>query len=195
MTRFWLCFLPLFVAVDAIGTLPLFMGLTEGIGRDRTRRVVARSVAAALVAAVAFIAGGKALLGYLGITIADFMVAGGVLLFVIAMSDLLTFEKRARQVDPDDLGAVPIGVPLLVGPAVLATALLLVDQHGLALTLAATVINILLAAVIFLSGGLIKSLLGTNGTKIVSKLASLVLAAIAVMMIRKGITTILQTLV
>jgi hypothetical protein len=101
VSRFWLCFVPLFVAVDAIGILPMFMGLTEGLDRAQMRRVVKQSVVVAMAVALTFLAIGKGVLSLLGVTIADFMIAGGSLLFIIAVNDLLTFEKRQRVVDRD----------------------------------------------------------------------------------------------
>ena len=187
MAAFWLCFVPLFVAVDAIGVLPMYMALTEGAEPSRLRQVVIKSFFTALAVAVTFIVGGKMILNSVGVEIADFMVAGGVLLFILALSDLLSYDKRQRRVDPEHLGAVPIGVPLIVGPAVLATALLLVDQHGMVVTLVATVVNIAIAAAVFSSSDLVYRLLGSAGSKVISKLASLLLASIAVMMVRKGV--------
>jgi len=73
----------------------------------------------------------------LAVRCADFMVAGGILLFVISMSDLLTTEKIQRKIDPESLGAVPLGVPLITGPDVLTTSMLLMNEHGLASTAAA----------------------------------------------------------
>ena len=187
MAQFWLCFVPLFVAVDPIGILPMFMGLVEGVERARVRRVIVQSVLTAMAVALAFVTAGKLILAGLGITIADFMVAGGTLLFVISLSDLLSTEKRQRQVDPDDLGAVPLGVPLIVGPAVLTTAMLLVDEYGVVPTASAVVLNILIAGAVFWAWEAIHRVLGKAGAKIISKLASLLLAAIAVMIVRKGI--------
>jgi multiple antibiotic resistance protein len=100
------------------------------------------------------------------------------------------FSKPQKQITAETLGPVPIGVPLIVGPAVLTTLLLLAREYGFIYTAIATVINILIAGMIFLLSELIMRLLGGSGTKIVSKIASLFLAAIAVMMVRKGLTTI-----
>ena len=192
MAEFWLCFVPLFIAVDAIGVLPMYMALTEGCEPARLRQVEIGSFFTALAVATVFIAGGKMILNFVGIEIADFMVAGGILLFILALSDLLSFDKKQRRVDSEHLGAVPIGVPLIVGPAVLATALLLVDQYGMVVTLAATVVNIAIAVAVFRSSHLVYRLLGSTGSKVISKLASLLLAAIAVMMVRKGLTVFLN---
>jgi multiple antibiotic resistance protein len=173
--------------VDALGVLPIFMNLTEGLDRATIRRMVSRSVITAMGVAVFFMAIGRLLLRLLGITIADFMIAGGALLFVISLSDIVGVEKRRRHIDPDSVGIVPLAVPLIVGPAVLTTILLLVDQQGVAPTVSAAIVNILAAGLIFQGANSIHRVLGDAGTKATSKLASLLLAAIAVMMMRKGI--------
>ena len=192
MTEFWLCFVPLFVAVDAIGVLPLFVSMAEGLPADRLRKVVAQSVVTAATVALAFLLFGPVLLRFMGITVADFMIAGGLLLLVIALNDLLSGGKRRRLLEQAELGAVPIGVPLITGPGVLTTCLLLVGLHGRALTASAVVVNIALAGLIFAFSGKITRAIGLSGTRTVSKVASLLLAAIAVMLIRKGIAEILK---
>lgn len=195
MKEFWLCFVPLFVAVDAIGVLPLYLSLTEGIEPVRLKKVVAQSVATAATVALAFLVFGPVLLRFMGITVPDFMIAGGLLLLAIALNDLLAGGKRRRLLDAGSLGAVPIGVPLITGPGVLTTCLLLVGIHGRFLTALAVVVNIVLAGAIFAFSGPITRAIGQNGTKTVSKVASLLLAAIAVMLIRKGLTDVIQTFV
>lgn len=187
MKEFWLCFVPLFVAVDALGILPLFIGITERVPKDRTRVVIAQSVMTALAVALLFLILGKAMFRFLGISVEDFMVAGGTLLFVISIVDLMTAGIKSRHYDLQTVGAVPIGVPLITGPAVLTTGVLLMNQHGLVITAIATLINIMLAGAVFLFAAPITRLLGSAGSKTASKISSLLLAAIAVMMIRKGI--------
>ncbi|MBN1848881.1 MAG: MarC family protein [Deltaproteobacteria bacterium] len=191
MKFFWLCFVPLFVAVDAIGVLPMFMGFTQDMDSRRIRGILYQSVFTAIAVALIFLAGGTALLKLLGITVSDFMIAGGILLFVISMSDLLSTEKRQRKIDPDNLGAVPLGVPLITGPAVLTTSILLMNEYGFVLTALAVVVNILIAGFIFSLAGPINQILGRAGAKTLSKIASLLLAAIAVMIVRKGIMALM----
>jgi multiple antibiotic resistance protein len=189
MKTFWLCFVPLFVAVDAIGVLPLFMNLTDGVDTGRVRRIVVQSVVTALVVSLVFCAIGEFLLSVLGITVSDFMIAGGTLLFALSLYDLLALEKHQRRLDVASLGAVPVGVPLIVGPAVLTTTILLLRQApSAALVVAAAVaVNILIAGVVLWFSNAIIRVIGKTGAKTVSKLASLLLAAIGVMMVRKGI--------
>lgn len=192
MKEFWLCFVPLFVAVDAIGVLPMFMSLTVDFDDRVTRKVVVQSVITAACVSLAFLAIGTWILKLLGISVADFMIAGGILIFVIAMSDLLSTEKAQRKVDHESLGAVPLGVPLIAGPAVLTTSILLLNAYGTMFTAAALVVNILIAGLVFFFAGNINRLLGKAGSKTISKIASLLLAAIAVMMVRKGIVSFMM---
>ena len=191
MKEFWLCFVPLFVAVDPIGCLPIFVGLTEGLSRARARRVIVQSIVVALIVGLLFLAAGKAVLALVGVSVADFMVAGGTLLFVLSVRDLVTAGTTERQVDPDSLGAVPLGVPLIAGPAMLTTSILLLDAHGAVLTAAALTVNVLIAGGLFLVSPAVYGLLGKAGSKALSKLAHLLLAAIGVMIVRRGIEMLL----
>jgi multiple antibiotic resistance protein len=103
----------------------------------------------------------------------------------------MTTEKIQRRIDPESMGAVPLGVPLITGPAVLTTAILLINEHSLLVTSAAILINILIAGILFFFAQYINMILGKSGAKTVSKIASLFLAAIAVMMVRKGLISFL----
>lgn len=187
MKEFWLCFVPLFVAVDPIGMLPIFLSLTNGIDKPVLGRIIRQSVITAAIVSLVFLAVGTGMLRLLGITMADFMVAGGVVLFIISVNDIVSSEQVRRQVDVDSLGAVPLGVPLIAGPAVLTMSLLLRDQYGMLLTGSCLVVNILLTGVSFTFADAIHRFLGKAGAKTISKLSSLLLAAIAVMIVRSGI--------
>lgn len=192
MKIFLLCFVPLFVAVDALGVLPIFISLTDGLSHSQKRQVLIQSLVTATAVALVFLAIGPTILIALNITVSDFMVAGGILLLVISLSDLLTGEKRQRFVDPETLGAVPLGVPIITGPAVLTTSVLLANAHGISLTALALMTNIGIAGVVFWFAQPITRFLGNAGTMILSKIASLFLATIAVMLIRKGIIDIIS---
>ena len=181
-----LSFIPLFVAVDAIGVLPIFVSLTEGLDKQQKNKIVVQSMVTAFLLAVSFILVGKLVFKLLGISIGDFMVAGGALLFCIAIIDLMNPTKE-RRMPVKDLGAVPIGTPLIVGPAVLTTSLVIISEYGLLPTVIAVIGNILFAGLIFSGSYWLIKVLGEAGTKALSKIMSLLLAAIAVMLMRKGI--------
>jgi len=187
---FWLCFVPLFIAGDAIGALPVFISITEGVQKRDLPKLIALSAVTGSVVGLAFVFIGEGILRLMGISVADFMVAGGSMLFVISLGDLVTFEKVTRRVHPEEIGPVPIGVPLIVGPGILTTVMLLVKEYGFFPTTAALIANVMVAALIFYSSDFIIRLVGKNGTKVVSKIASLFLAAIAVMIVRKGLFVI-----
>ena len=187
MESFVLCFVPLFVAVDAIGVLPLFMNLTEGIEQSKIKKIIIQSMITALIVALAFIAVGTATLKLLGISVADFMIAGGMLRFLISVRDVLSTEKKHYAIDMESMGAVPIGVPLITGPAVLTTSMLLINEHSLFITSLAIITNILIAGAVFFMAPFINRIIGKTGSKTISKITSLLLAAIGVMIVRRGI--------
>ena len=192
MEKFLLCFIPLFIAVDAIGILPIYLGLTEGLDSERRRRIVLQSIITASAVAIIFLMVGPFLLQLVGVGVSDFTVAGGVLLLVISLSDLVTGEKLQRMVDPETLGAVPIGVPLISGPAVLTTSVLFANQYGYIPTALALILNIAIAGIIFSMAIPIERFLGHAGSKILSKISSMFLASIAVMLIRRGIIEVVE---
>jgi multiple antibiotic resistance protein len=111
--------------------------------------------------------------------------------FGFATNDLLSPEKQRRRVDSQSVGAVPLGVPLTVGPAVLTTIILLANQHGRLPTVLAIIANVLIAGGVFWFSRIVDRLLGRTGIRTISKIASLILAAIAVMMVRLGVSEIL----
>ena len=192
MRNFLLAFIPIFVAVDAIGVLPIFISLTSGLKKKEKREIIVNSSVTAILLAVGFIFLGKFIFKILGITVGDFMIAGGFVLFCIAIKDILNPCKHHR-VPANELGAVPLGIPLIVGPAVLTTSLIIIAEYGVVSTLVSVVVNVILAALIFSSSGILIKILGENGTRALSKVTSLLLAAIAIMMVRKGIMALLTS--
>lgn len=189
---FLLALIPIFVAIDAIGILPLYMSFTEGTSEEERRQIVRQSIITAFIVAIGFIAVGKLVFHAIGITISDFKIAGGIILLTLAINDLL-FPEKIRRATVDMVGVVPLGVPLIVGPAVLATILVVVDLYGYPATVFSLVINLLFVWFVFSKATYIIEMLGKGGTRAVAKVASLLLAAIAVMLIRKGITEFLRT--
>lgn len=189
-TNIALAFIPLFVAVDAIGIAPIFVSLTVNFEQKDKNKIILQSMLTAICLAIGFIFLGKAVFKLMGISIGDFMVAGGSILFCIAIIDILSQTKQ-RHIPAGELGAVPLGTPLIVGPAVLTTSMLIVSQYGLSATIISVIVNILLAGLILkLSSFLIKAL-GESGSKALSKIMSLLLASIAVMLIRKGVSQLI----
>jgi multiple antibiotic resistance protein len=188
-TQFLSAFIPVFVAVDAVGVLPIYISFTEDLTPAKRRIIVFQAMIVAGIISIIFLFLGKAIFDFLHIEIADFMIAGGVLLFCIAIGDIIS-QKKKQRVPPEEVGAVPLGTPLIVGPAVLSTSLIIVSEYGIIITLISITINILIAGLIFISADMILKLIRESGARVLSKVTSIILASIAVMMIRKGIMLI-----
>lgn len=183
---FLLSVIPILVAVDAPGALPLFVGMTEEMTEKERRRTVRQSILTAFLVTIGFVLLGQAVFAALGIRAEDFMIAGGVVLLVIAITDIVAAGEKRLSAGPA-FGVVPLGTPLIAGPAALTTTLALVGQHGYPPVVLSLVVNILLAWLIFAQADRIIRLIGINGSRALAKVASLLLAAIAVKMIRSGI--------
>ena len=184
---FMLCLVPVFAAVDPVGLVPVFVVLTDGIDRRRIRKIVIESTITAAVVAMGFILFGEWLLGYLGINVADIQIAGGALLFVIAMRNLFGEDGALGKHDKGQIGAVPIGVPLIAGPGLLTTCIVLAQENGRPMTALAVAIVLAIAGTLLYFSRRVLHLLGRAGAQTASKLAAMLLAAIAVMLLRKGI--------
>jgi len=190
---FALAFIPVFVAMDPVGILPLYISFTKDMGAAQKRRITIEALGTALAVTVVFMFIGKGFFRVLGITVADFQIAGGLLLLIISIMDMINPTKEMRNPGSDaEGGVVPLGIPLIAGPAVLTTELLLLQQYGMPATAAALIANLVLAGVGFMLAGKITKILRPGGVRAISKVISLLLAAIAVMMIRLGIETIIR---
>ncbi len=188
-----LCFIPLFVATDPVGVLPLILVLTQEASPTERTKTLRYALFTALGLGLGFIVVGKAIFLALGITVADFLVAGGLILLILAIRHLLTGKMVELQsgLSAETIGVAPLGTPILAGPAVLTTLLILIDQYHIAAVVIAYLLNLIVAWVIFAQSNRIANLLRRQGLRAVSQIISLLLAAIAIMMIRRGIESIL----
>ncbi len=186
-------FLPLFVAVNILGILPLFISFSEQMTKQSRRRLAVKAVTTAFVVAVAILFTGEIIFNTLGITVNDLRVGGGLILLVLSTSDLLFSDLKRRspsdeEEDTDhDIGIVPLGIPLTIGPAAITTIIVSQQQFGYIPTLTALFFNLSIVLVAFVGGPVIMGFLGRNASKAIAKIASLFLAAISVAMIRGGI--------
>ena len=185
-----LVFIPIFIAVDSLGLVPIFVSLTSDLSKKDRTKLIWTSTFTALFIAIAFLFVGRLLFQFLGITMSDFMVAGGIILFIIAIRDLLS-QGHGGQIPGQTMGVVPLAVPLIVGPAVLTISLVLLNSFGIILTLFSLVANIFLCGLILHCASWLLKFLGQTGTHILSKIFSLLLGAIGIMLIRRGIESIL----
>ncbi len=186
MDEFWRAFLPLFVALDGIGLVPVFVMLTQRLSSAARQRAAAEAVGTAAGVSVVFLLVGTSVFTLMGLALADIMVAGGLILLVLCLRELVWTEQAPAGTYTRP-GVVPVGVPLLAGPAVLTTVLLVRDQSGWSLTLAALAANMVLIWGLLRAGELLIARLGQEGARLVSKVFNLILTAFGVMLIRRGL--------
>ena len=192
-------FVTMFVVIDPIGLAPLFVALTQGMS-DRARRSIAlRATATGMLILLVFAAFGEAVLGFVGISMPAFRVAGGILLFLTALEML--FEKRTKRRENqsetedelrDDPSVFPLAIPLIAGPGSIATVILLSGQLGDGLTGAMLVLGVAIAVLVvvlgfFLSAGILERALGKTGVNVATRLLGMLLAALAVQFILEGL--------
>jgi multiple antibiotic resistance protein len=188
MHAFLESFIRLFVAIDPLGLLPVFVAITSGMTTHRRREVTYEAVSFALLICVGFMMLGDALFHFMSITEADFRIAGGLILLVLAMIDLLITGKPAVS-EEATVGLFPLAMPLIAGPAALTTTLVLSkgEHFGYAFTSLSLAINFGLLLIVLLSANRIIRLLGLNALRAFSKLVMVLLVALSVNLIRTGI--------
>ncbi len=188
-----LTFIPLFVAMDSIGNLPILIALTRDMTASQRSGAVRSAMLTALALGLGFIVIGKAIFQFLGIEVADFLVAGGIILLVLSVKDLVT-GKMIEITDSstsEAVGVVPLGTPLVAGPAVLTILLLLIDQYSIVIVVVSLTINLAITYLLFRQCNRVVGFLGKNGVMAMSKIVALLLAAIAISLIRRGVVTFL----
>jgi multiple antibiotic resistance protein len=184
-------FIPLFVATNIFMLLPIFISLTKEMSLQKRRVVIRDSILTAFIVSSLFFALGEVIFKIIGITADDFKIAGGLLLLIIAILDITRHIEE--KLKPDiKLGVVPIGVPLIVGPAVLTNILLLVDHYGIVPTVIALVLNLIIVWISLINAERITRLVGKGGILGIAKVMALLLASIAIMMIRIGVENIIK---
>jgi multiple antibiotic resistance protein len=183
--KFFLAFIPIFVAIDPIGLVAIFMGLGTSASREHRKQQAFLGIFTALGVSIGFIFLGKVIFAALGITVADFQVAGGLILFGLAGRELLGLGPHDRD-SSDEFGVVPLGMPLIAGPALLTALLVLVGTVGLIFTLISLLVNLGLVAIAFCNADRVTRWMGNQGLRGVSKIIALLLAAIAISLIRRG---------
>ena len=190
---FLLSFIPLFVAIDIIGTTPIFLGFIHGISEKERKKLIYEALLTAFIIAIIFLVFGKIVLRFIGITIDDFRIAGGIILLIISVSDIVSTSTERRN-PGTNVGVVPLGIPLIMGPAALTTIIILVDNFGYMPTILSMVLNFIIVGLILINAKWLIKIIGEGGTRAFAKIASLFLASIAVMMIRVGVLNIISSI-
>jgi multiple antibiotic resistance protein len=180
----------LFVVINPIGTIPLFASITQKMQKKEHNMVLKTTVITAGTLLMVFAALGTQILSIFGITISSFMIAGGILLFVVSIELLTHGAWRFGGTVSDDSGVVPLAFPLLAGPGAITAVILSYQTAGLNVTMLSIAIVIGITYMVFYSTRTIYKILGTRGSLIVSRIFAVLIAAIAVQYIVDGLKTI-----
>jgi multiple antibiotic resistance protein len=192
MRSFLETFVPFFVSIDAFGLVPLFLAFTGNMTQSQRRYVTFEAVLAALLISLGFMFLGTVIFALLGISQNDFLIAGGLILLVLAIADLISPGKPA-VFEHEMVGIVPLAMPLIAGPATLTNVLVLSVRHGYAMTAFSLAVNFAILLVVLLFADRIARLVGANTLKAISKLVMVLLAAIAVNLIRRGVVGVVES--
>lgn len=183
----------LFVIVDPIGNIPIFISLTKNLDENQRSRVFRSATLTGFFLLLVFAFTGQWILTFFGISVYSFMIAGGLLLLVIAIKLIIEGEWHEPAGSLENLSAVPIAVPLLVGPGAITTTIFSIQNFGLIITVLSVVI-----VFIFVRGMLrlidpIHRFLGKSGSSIIARIMALLIAAIAIQYITNGVSYYFRT--
>ena len=177
--------LALFIVLDPLGNVPLFIGLTEKMNRQKRKRTFHTATVISLILLLIFALVGQQIMTLFGISLYSFMIAGGILLLLISMKTIIFNEKKSDKTE--EVGAVPIATPLLVGPGAITTTIVLLQSYGIPITLVSVLFNYLAITLLFKYIDRIHNFLGKIGALVMARIMAIFLAAIAINLIIEGI--------
>lgn len=189
-------FATLFVVIDPPGLVPLFIALTRGMNAAQRRAMAQRACLIAAVLLTLFGLAGEAILGFIGISMSAFRIAGGLLLFLTALDMLFerrTVRREGQTVDDDhDPSVFPLATPLIAGPGAIASIILLIGQGGGDWTATFAVLGltwgmIIVTFLFLLASPPLERMLGRTGTIVITRLLGMLLAALSVQFVIDGI--------
>lgn len=187
-------FVLLFAVIDAIGTVPIFVALTEDFPGDR-KRIIRHAVVISTAILVVFSLFGWLIFDAFGITLDDFRIAGGIILFIVAVDHLRGGDTTSKGLEPSDVAAFPLAIPLLAGPGAISTVIIISGPpYGPLLALIVIACNALLAYLILSSSDWVRRFLGKNGASALSRITALLIAALAVAFVVGGVTDIVAAI-
>lgn len=192
-SSFLTSFFLLFSVINAIGVVPLFLSLTHGV-KEKRSQIVRQSTTIAMVILLVFATVGQLIFQVFGITINDFKIAGGIILFIIAIDNLRGNLSEMKTTDAVELAAFPLATPLLAGPGAISTVIIYATPpYGLLEDFAVILLNSLLMYLILSRATLVQRALGPNGTQVFTRIVGLLIAAIGVAFVREGVVAIIQS--
>ena len=187
-------FITLFVIMDPVGNLPLFISLTKGMPIKEVKKNIDRSVFVAAVLLFVFLFLGLRIFEFFRINLDSFQIAGGIILLIMGILYVFGLSLKYVKHHGNDL-SIPIGTPLLTGPGVITTTIILVKESGTLVTVIAAFLTLLLTWLILFNASKLYRILGEHWTDIISRIMGIILAAIAIEFITKGVLNIIRPLI
>ena len=186
--RFLQAFIPLFVAIDPVGLAAIFLALGKDVAPERRQKIAKQATLTGGLVALGFLFLGQSVFKAVGISVSDFQIAGGLIIFILAAKELIQPAGLPTNL-PEDFGVVPLGMPLIAGPLAITTLLILAQNEaiGLPVTLLALTANLTLVALVLRYSEWLGKKIGPTGLRAISKIIAMLLAAIAISMIRSGL--------
>ncbi len=178
----------LFIIVDPLGNIPIFMGLTDKMDNKQRKKVFNTATLVSVILLLVFAFTGQEILNIFGLSIYSFEVAGGILLLIIAIRILISGSMHENVESPESVGAVPIAIPLLVGPGAITTTIFNLQAYGIVTTFLAVLIVLSITWVILRYIHGIYKFLGKTGALVIARVMALLIAAIAIQYILTGVT-------
>jgi multiple antibiotic resistance protein len=180
--------LALFIIVDPFGNIPIFVGLTKNVQDAQKKKVYNTATIVGVILLLVFAFAGTGILSLFGLSIYSFQVAGGILLLIIAIRILISGNMQENVESPESIGAVPIAIPLLVGPGAITTTIFNIQQYDTIIAILAVLVVMAATWIIlrYISG--VYKFLGKTGSLIIARVMALLIAAIAVQYILTGVT-------
>jgi multiple antibiotic resistance protein len=182
----------LFIVLDPIGTTPYYQTLTSRLNEAEKARVLRLTVVVAGFILLAFAIIGDTLFQLLNITLGDFRIAAGLVLLVTSLALLLEIPLGFLRGEPEKVAIVPLATPLLAGPAAVSVTLLIKYTSGPHIAVVAVVINMIIAYIILALSNRVVRILGRQGLVILDKFMSLIMAALAISLIRQGVEEVYE---
>lgn len=192
-SNFVASFVSMLVAMNLVGVLPIYFSLVSGRTKEEKKKIINVASLTVILVTISFVVAGKFILVLIGITTPDFLIASGLVLIVAAIMMFLELAYT-RDYSGQTIATVPLGTPLLAGPGLLTTTLMLSTLYGYKTAFASLFVNVMIVWIVLRRSDFILKIIRVEGMKAFSKIASLLLAGLGVMILRKGIEGIVQLL-
>jgi multiple antibiotic resistance protein len=178
----------LFIIVDPFGNIPIFIGLTEGMTEAQKRKIFNTACLVGSVLLLVFAFTGLEIFNIFSVSIYSFEVAGGILLLIVSIRILISSSNPHENVEsPESLGAVPIAIPLLVGPGAITTTIFNLQLYDVYVAALSVLVVMAITWVILRFMNNIYKFLGKTGSLVIARVMALIIAAIAVQYILGGV--------